>query len=287
MATASTTSKARDIRTTTESPAACHLESRAVKVGDIDIRYLSGGQGDPLVIIHGCGDGAEAWLPAARELAKHYTVYIPDLPGFGYSQSLRGSCHVSDFVSFVDDFSRSLYLNRFHLLGHSSGGSIALLYALRFPHRIKKLTLVSSIGLGEGVALWVRVLSSPVFTRTIGEAVIAILKAAGWLSGLLHAPLRFVNPLPRARMALGVSTTTLKGQNTVLLGHVSELTMPTLLVWGSNDSIVPVSHAYATARLIPCCQLHVFEGTGHKVHRDKSEELCQLLVRFFNQDFPT
>ena len=282
MTTASTTSKARDIRTTAGSPATCHLESRAVKVGGIHIRYLSGGQGDPLVIIHGCGDGAEAWLPAARELARHYTVYVPDLPGFGYSQSLRGNCHVSNFVSFTDDFSRSLYLNRFHLLGHSSGGSIALLYALRFPHRIKKLTLVSSIGLGEGVALWVRVLSSPVFARTIGEAGIAILKAAGWLSGLLHTSPRFVNSLPRARVALGTSTTTLKRRSTVPLGHVSELTMPTLLVWGSNDSIVPVSHAYATARLIPRCQLHVFEGTGHNIHRDKSEELCQLLVRFFN-----
>jgi len=62
--------------------------SKKTKVGKLDIHYLAGGQGDPMVIIHGGGDGARAWLENAKELSKHYSVYVPDLPGFGRSQPM-------------------------------------------------------------------------------------------------------------------------------------------------------------------------------------------------------
>jgi pimeloyl-ACP methyl ester carboxylesterase len=73
---------------------------------------------------------------------------------------------------------------------------------------------------------------------------------------------------------------TLKEQTTVLVNQLSELTMPTLLVWGANDSIVPVNHAYAAARLIPDCQLRVFNGCGHPVYKQKAKEFSHLLTGF-------
>ncbi|NIQ74834.1 MAG: alpha/beta fold hydrolase, partial [Phycisphaerae bacterium] len=85
------------------------------------------------------------------ELSKYYTVYVPDLPGFGRSQPMDGDCHIPELVEFVDDFSDELGLEKFHLIGHSLGGGIALSYVLRFPHKIMKLVLVSSMFLGREV----------------------------------------------------------------------------------------------------------------------------------------
>ena len=256
------------------------IHSEQIKVGKLDIHYFTGGDGEPLVIIHGGGSGAEGWLQNVTELCEHYRIYAPDLPGFGLSQPIDGDHGIPEFVEFVEDFTHSLGLKRFHLVGHSIGGGIALRYALKFPHKIGKLVLVSSMFLGKEIALWVRVLSSSGFSRSLGVAAVTILKAVKWLISLVYAPFKFVNPLPRAKVNLGKSIATLEEQTTVLVKRFSELVMPTLLVWGANDGIVPVSNAYAAARLIPDCQLHVFEDCGHSVYRQKIKEFSHLLTNF-------
>ena len=256
------------------------IHSKQIRVGELDIHYFTGGQGEPLVVIHGGGGGAEGWLQSMTELCEHYKIYVPDLPGFGHSQQMDGDCGIPEFVGFVEDFTHSLGLKRFHLVGHSVGGGIALRYALKFPHKILKLVLVSSMCLGKGIALWVRFLSSSVFFRSLGVAAVAILKAVKWLLNLVYAPLKFVSPLPQAKLNLGKTVTTFKEQTTVLVNQLSELMMPTLLVWGANDGVVPVSQAYAAARLIPDCQLQVFEGCGHSVYKQKVKEFSHLLTRF-------
>ena len=231
-------------------------------------------------MVHGGGAGAESWLQNAAELREHYRIYVPDLPGFGRSQPMNGGHDISEFVGFLEDFTHSLGLKRFHLVGHSIGGGIALRYALKFPHKIGKLVLVSSMFLGKEIALWVTVLSSCVFCRSLGIAAAAVLKAVKWLVNLVYAPLKFVNPLPRTKVNLGKSMTTFREQATVLVNQLSELMVPTLLVWGANDSIVPVSNAYDAAQLIPDCQLHVFEDCGHSVYKQRVKAFSHLLTTF-------
>ena len=76
---------------------------------------------------------------------------------------------------------------------------------------------------------------------------------------------------------------TLQGQTIVLLNRLSELIMPTLLVWGTRDGIVPARHAYTAAEVIPDCQLHVFEGAGHSVYKHRVQEFSQLLAGFLGR----
>jgi len=256
------------------------IHSKQIKVGELDIHYLTGGDGEPLVVIHGGGAGAQGWLKNVNDLCEHYRIYVPDLPGFGYSQPMDGDCDIPEFAEFVEDFTHSLGLERFHLVGHSLGGGIALHYALKFPHKIGKLVLVSSLCLGKEIALWVRFLSSSAFCRSLGVAAVAVLKAVKWLVNLVYAPLKFVHPLPQVNVDLGERITTLEKQTTVLVNQLSGLMVPTLLVWGANDGIVPVSQAYAAAQLIPDCQLHVFEGCGHSVNRQRIKEFTHLLTGF-------
>jgi len=258
------------------------MQSKRIKVGSLNIRYFAGGQGDPLVIIHGGGDGARAWLKNAEELSKHYNVYIPDLPGFGHSRSASNKFHLPEYVAFIEDFSQALGIERFHLVGHSIGGGIALHYALKFPQKVKGLVLVSSWCLGLEAALWVRLLSHPVFCHSLGEIALATMKAIKLLARLFYAPFRFANPLTRVKMDVGKTMIAMGGQTTVLQDRLCELTMPTLLVWGSGDRIVPADHAYIAAEMIPDCQVHVFEGCGHSVYKQRAEEFSRLLANFLD-----
>ncbi len=235
-----------------------------------------------MVIVHGGGDGARAWLRNAEELSRYYSVYIPDLPGFGRSQSASDKFHLPEYVAFIEDFSQTLGLKHFHLMGHSIGGGIALHYALKFPQKVKGLVLVSSWCLGIEAALWVRFLSHPAFCQSLGEGAITIMKAVKWLARLFYAPFKFPNPLTRVKMDMGKTMTTFNGQTTVLQDRLPELTMPTLLIWGAGDRIVPAEHAYAAARLIPDCQLHIFEGCGHSVYKQKVSDLSLLLSNFLD-----
>lgn len=259
------------------------IRSNRMMVGGIDVHYLSGGEGDPLVVIHGGGDSARSWRKNLEVLAEHHTVYAPDLPGFGSSQPISGSFHVSDFVEFMEGFTSNLGLERFHLLGHSLGGGIALHFALKFPHKIGRLVLVSSMFLGREIALWARFLSSSAFSRFLGEISFAVFKAVGWLLRLLCAPFGLLLPFSRLQMSIGRAVMTLQGQTTVLLSRLSEVVVPTLLVWGRKDGILPASHAYAAAELIPDCQLHIFEDCGHSVYKQRVREVSTLLVDFLRK----
>jgi len=257
-----------------------NIHSKKIKVGGLAIHYLTGGHGDPLVVIHGGSDGARTWKKTMVELSQNYTIYVPDLPGFGHSQEIDGNYYIPELVDFVEEFSHTLGLESFHLMGHSLGGGIALTYALKFPDKVKKLVLVNSMFLGKGIALWVRFLSVPAVIRAIGAVALGVLRGVKWVADLLLAPGKFVSPVSRSSIHLGSKLTTLKEQTMVLAHRLSEIMVPTLVVWGAKDPILPVSQAYAAAELIPDCQVKVFEDGGHSVYREKIAEFSQLLTRF-------
>ena len=253
-------------------------------IGGLNVHYLDGGEGDPLVVIHGGGGGVNSWQSSLEELSRHYTVYAPDLPGFGHSQSRNDRFQLSEYVEFMNEFVHTLGLRRFHLIGHSLGGGIALQFALKFPQKIEKLVLVSSMFLGKEIALWARFLSSSSCFRYVGKAGLSVIRTIGWVARFFCNTCKIAPPFTQLHISIGKSIMTLKGQTTVLINQLTELPMPTLLVWGARDGIVPSRQAHAAADIIPDCQLHVFEGCGHHVQNQKLQEFCQLLVSFLSKN---
>jgi pimeloyl-ACP methyl ester carboxylesterase len=259
------------------------IQNRKMQVGELKIHYVTGGEGKPLVIIHGGANGAGAWKKNLTELAKHYTVYAPDLPGFGRSQEIEGDFQIPELVKFVDAFTRNLGLKSFHLIGHSLGGAVAVNYVLQFPNKITKLVLVSSMCLGKEVALWVRFLSRLWLARIMGEVLFTIFRAIKWAGEKLFVGVEFLMPFSRASMILGIPLTTLKEQTIVLANRLSDIMVPTLVVWGAKDRIVPPKQAYNAGKLIPHCQVVIFDDCGHSVYREKLPEFSQLLTRFLDE----
>ena len=256
------------------------IYKKRVKIGGLDVNYFTGGNGEPLVIIHGGGDGAKSWFENIQELSKHYNVYIPDLPGFGDSQSINNKFSLPEYVSFVEAFTNALDLCPLYLVGHSIGGGIVLHYAFQHPDKVSALILVSSFCLGKEIALWVRILSASALCRSLGQVTLAILKAIKWLAHQFWAPFHFASIVSKIKMDMGRTMTNLRGQANVLQDQLPQLTMPTLVIWGAKDIIVPTHHAYSAAKAIPDCQLHVFQDCGHSVYKQRIPEFSQVVTRF-------
>lgn len=256
------------------------MESHVIDIGRRKVHYLQGGHGKPLVILHGGANGADTWRKNAAELSSRHTVYVPDLPGFGDSDAIGGDFNYAAFVAFVDEFAGALGLNKFNLVGHSLGGCIALQYSLQHPDHVLKLVLVSSLGIGKSIGRRIKYLSTPVFKYLVGAPLLAFIDIVKWGARKLSRPLRLLNnPITRMNVDLGRKISTLAGQTLVLRDRLCELVVPTLVVWGERDGVVPVRHAYVAANLIPDCQLQVFDG-GHSIHRQRMAEFSEALNDF-------
>ena len=254
------------------------IQSKMIKIDGLDVRYYQAGRGEPLVVVHGGGGDAASWLKNISELAGNYTVYAPDLPGFGDSQQLEGDYYIPELTDFISKFTDSLGLDTFHIVGHSIGGGIALNYALASPHKVKKLVLISSLCMGSEIAFWIRILSLP--ARYIGSLLQVGLKGVQWVFKTLLSPLELVMPLTSASLSFGKSISNFKEQTLVLAGRFSEIMMPVLVVWGARDPIVPVRHAYAAADTIRDCRVEVFEKRGHDVHREEIGRFSSIMNDF-------
>jgi pimeloyl-ACP methyl ester carboxylesterase len=250
------------------------IESKSIKVDGRDVRYYAAGQGEPVMVIHGGAGDARTWWNNIAELSLNYAVYAPDLPGFGGSQALSGNYYIHELSEFIDKFASSIGLERFNLVGHSLGGGIALDYTLKSTGKVKKLVLISSLCLGRELGFWLRLLSIPGLIHSLGAMVMGVLKGVKWMVK------EFVIPLTPAILHVGENLTIFNHQSLVLESRLGEVNVPTLLVWGGKDPIVPVRQAYAAARVIPDCQVKVFQNRGHNVHRDELKQFSSIINRF-------
>jgi pimeloyl-ACP methyl ester carboxylesterase len=255
------------------------IKSRKIQVGDLNIRYYTGGKGEPLLIIHGGNSHGRLWTNNVKELCEKYTVYIPDLPGFGGSQPMTGQYYVPEFVRFVAGFTQTLGLKTFYLMGHSMGGAIAVSYTLQYPQQVKKLILIDSMCLGKEIALWVRLFSNPAFCRSLGKGLVTLFKGIKWVvEGVFHS-MEFIIPVCEASLVIGCAAVSFKSQTTVLAHKLSKIVTPTLILWGDSDRIVPMKQAYAAAAVIPDCRVKILRG-GHSAYASNNIEFSGEVHRF-------
>lgn len=225
------------------------IESRWVKVGEVNTHYMVAGEGSPLILLHGGANDWSDWELNIGPLSQYYRVYAPDLVGYGLSDRPEVDYSMDYFVDFLYNFTQALELKRANLAGYSLGGGIALGFALRFPSRVEKLVLVDSTGLGKDISPLGR------FIGTLGTVV-------GRLRGQRPPP-------------------SLQGTECVtFLDRLPEVQAPTLIVWGKKDIYLPVAYAYAAHKLLANSHLHVFSRSGHAPHKERSEEFTQLVLDF-------
>lgn len=238
------------------------IEQGWVKSGAAELHYLLAGQGEVVLLVHGLSGSTYWWRKTLPALASHYRVYALDLAGFGGSQAgppfeLRAAAN--QLISFLD----ALHIEKASLAGHSMGGFIAADLAARHPERVEKLVLVDAaalpfedgwLGRGIGLALVAWKIPPdfwPVFLRDAYRAGPRTL----W---------RAANELLAADIAR----------------DLSQIQAETLVVWGKQDHLVPLSLGVELARRLHHARLEIIPGAAHNPMLERPVEFNRLLLEF-------
>jgi len=271
---------------------------RAV-LNDQEIAYVEiAGSGPVLLLLHGIGGSLTAWdsvLPRLAQAGAH--VVALDLPGHGESGKGHGDYSLGSLACTVRDLMDHLGLDRVILVGHSLGGGIAMQFAYQFPERVEGLVLVASGGLGREASVFLRAASLPgaelviralAHPRTV-SAIAAYGKVAGRIRGRelelssddgLTTLRDLRDPETRtAFLATLRSVVDVSGQRVSAVGKLSAAShLPTLLIWGDLDPIIPCEHGRQTVEQLPGGRLVMFPGAGHEPHRFDPERFADLLL---------
>jgi pimeloyl-ACP methyl ester carboxylesterase len=272
--------------------------------GQHEVSCLIGGSGPALVLIHGMAGSAVAWKHVLPVLSQRFTVVVPNLLGHGDSAKPRGEYSISGHANIVRDLLAALGLERTTLVGQSFGGGVAMQLAYQYPEHCERLVLVSSGGLGREVSPLLRALSIPGAEQIFPLVCSPALRDAGrrvvdWLGGLGLRPSPAAEEAFRSYASLADRDTrqaffrTLQavidpgGQSVSATDRLYLAShLPTLILWGHDDRLIPVSHAFAAHEAIPGSRLEVFEGVGHFPHCEAPERFVQVLLDFIDNTEP-
>jgi 4,5:9,10-diseco-3-hydroxy-5,9,17-trioxoandrosta-1(10),2-diene-4-oate hydrolase len=270
-------------------------QDRYVQVGQINTRYwTSGDKGTTVILLHGIGSSVETWAYNISVLAQHHRVYAIDLVGAGRSDKPPATYSLTYLAQFVKDFMDALSIECATVIGNSLGGGVALQFALDFPQKLEKLVLVNSLGLGKEITLTLRLATLPfvgrLFKPTRSGTALA-LKQSVYDSTLISndwVELYYqIATLPRAWEAVvGLIKTNIDlfGVRTeiynTIVDRLPTITAPTLVLWGQQDRVLPVTHAAVATKGLPNARVHIFDPCGHWSQVEHSEEFNTLVLEF-------
>jgi pimeloyl-ACP methyl ester carboxylesterase len=251
-----------------------HTETTETVAG-CQVRVMRGGSGEPLLFLHGAA-GAERWLPFMDMLAERYDVIVPEHPGFGASETPEWLDTISDLSFFYMDFLEQLGLERVHLVGTSLGGWIAAEMATRSCQRIKTLTLVAPAGIHvPGVKRGDMFMWSP---EEMAQNLFhnqEIAKAMPQPADEAALTVVLKNRLTTAKLSWNP-----RFHNPHLKKWLHRVDVPTLILWGDDDKLLPAEYGPAYRDLIPNSELEIIPECGHLPHVEKAREFTAKVASF-------
>jgi pimeloyl-ACP methyl ester carboxylesterase len=280
------------------------MELRELTIHGNRVTYRTAGEGPVLLLIHGMAGSATTWKHVMPALGEEFTVVAPDLLGHGRSEKGAGDYSLGSLASSLRDLLVALGHDRATIVGQSLGGGVAMQLAYQFPERCERLVLVSSGGLGREVNQLLRLLSLPGSAVVLSLACSApVQRAIGGAAGVasrvgLH-PAPVIAELWRSYSSLGDENTrraflrTLRavidrGGQTVSAENRLHLAaeVPTLIIWGGADPIIPVEHAHEAHAAIEGSRLEIFDEVGHYPHVEAPERFVAVLTEFVETTLP-
>jgi pimeloyl-ACP methyl ester carboxylesterase len=269
------------------------------------LSYRIGGQGPVLVLIHGITNSSASWEPVLAQLATRFTVIAPDLLGHGDSAKPRGDYSLGANASLMRDLMIALGHERATIAGHSLGGGIAMQMAYQFPERVERLVLVSSGGLGRQVTPLLRAVALPAAEYVLPllasqPLVSAGTKVGGWIQRIglgvgsdisamasgfaslqdIEARRAFVHT---ARSVIEIGGQRVSATDKLYLAEA----VPTLILWGERDTIIPARHGIRAHELMPGSRLRIFDGARHFPHHDDPAGFAAEITDFVDATQPS
>ncbi|MGB5811843.1 MAG: alpha/beta fold hydrolase [Polyangiales bacterium] len=261
--------------------------------------FLHTGTGPAVLLIHGIGDSADSWRDVIPALARDHAVIAPDLLGHGDSDKPRADYSLAAYANAMRDLLNVVDVPRVTVVGHSLGGGVAMQFAYQFPELCERLVLVSTGGVSHEVNPVLRLTSAPNAdfflpmlgapgARLLGRFAFRVLEMLRTNIGQDAVPLlRVFESLPdasarRAFVRTLRAVVDWRGQAITMLDRCY-LTgdIPTLLVWGARDGVIPVAHAHRLHAAMPASRLEVFADAGHFPHRNDPDHFVGVFRDFY------
>lgn len=268
------------------------LRHRDVPLRGVRLSYAEAGEGPALLLIHGFLVSHKEWRPILPLLTPHFRCILPDLPGFGASEKPtdgRFPYTREAFAETLGDLLDHLEIDRAHVCGHSMGGAIALTLAADHPRRLERLSLVDSASFPFPLSLKARlptlpVLGSFVFKKLYRRPVFRDYFENDVFSGHGGVDLERVDEYyDDFSSAEGREAAYATLQRAVMdlssLGpKVPRVRAESLVLWGDEDRIFPVSLAHRLVNELPSATLHVLQRCGHAPNEERPEETAEALL---------
>jgi len=247
------------------------------------IHYVEAGSGAPVILIHGLADNVAIWDPVIPALAARFRVIALDQIGFGRSDKPLLNYRVSTLVDFLDVFLTELKIERASLVGNSLGGWVAAAYALAHPERVERLVLSDAAGYAA-------------LTKTMDSRALRALRVASrddirYLGPLAFHDKRFYQDVDTAfkeRVTAGDSYTVAQVLDSMIRGDdaldnkLQTLKQPTLVLWGREDKLIPLSFGKQFHREIVDSRLRIIDNCGHMPQLECPNEFSAAVLKFFS-----
>jgi pimeloyl-ACP methyl ester carboxylesterase len=260
--------------------------------------YVKAGSGPAVLLVHGIGDSSDTWRPVLEQLAEDHTVIAPDLLGHGRSEKPRADYTVGGYANGMRDLLSVLEVDRVTVVGHSLGGGVAAQFAYQYPERCERLVLVGSGGLGRTVSPLLRVAAVPGAEALMPLLGLPPVKLFSRLSAsvlrLFHTSLgrdaeemlAVFDALPNTEARRAILRTLRSGVDwrgqviTMVDRAYLAQSVPTLIVWGRRDAIIPLGHARLAHLAFADSELVIFDEAGHFPHHTDPPRFARVVREF-------
>ncbi len=274
-------------------------DSKFVEVNGVNVHYKAWGEGEPtFILLHGFGASVFSWREVVEPLAQYGTVIAYDRPAFGLTErplewegeSPYGPQAQVDIVIGLMD---KLGVEKAILVGNSAGGTVSMQVALQYPERVEALILVdAAVYAGGGAPSWSRpILKTPQMNH-VGPLIARQLQAQGveFIKTAWHDPAKitqdifdgYQKPLQIENWDKALWQLTVASEESGLVERLAEITMPTLVITGDDDRIVPTEQSLRLADELPNAELQIIEQSGHLPHEEKPVEFMQAVTKFLS-----
>jgi pimeloyl-ACP methyl ester carboxylesterase len=259
------------------------MQEEFVNVEGSKIRYLKAGSSkNNLILIHGLGASAERWEQVIPNFSSRYTVFVPDLIGFGYSDKPNTDYTLEFFAKFIESFLQTLGLEKTTVIGSSLGGQIAVEYTTNNQKNVDRLVLVSPAGAMKQ--------STPALDAYITAALYPDQTSAQNAFTMMTGSNKEVSPhiiedfiqrmkLPNAKFAFMSTILGLKNAPEIT-AKLEIINVPTLVVWGELDPVIPVKYAEHFVKKIRDCRFYQMESCGHTPYVEDPNNFVKIVLEF-------
>ncbi|CAN5628791.1 alpha/beta fold hydrolase [soil metagenome] len=259
-------------------------QDKSVTVFGAKISYIE--LGDPakpaVILLHGLGGSNANWMLNTAALSQNYHIIAPDQIGYGKSDKPFLKYRIGTYADFLDKFMAELKIEKASLVGNSMGGWVAAFMAIKYPNRVEKIVLADAAGIIPASYSEKQVYQLNNSTRDEIRANMKLIFA----SPMLQNNEMLVDQFMTARIAANDGYTinaiieSIKRKEDFLNDRLGEIKKPTLIIWGKQDGLLPVSDAATFNKGIAGSEMILFDACGHAPQFEKTAEFNKAVLTF-------